>query len=109
MFNLRNSGAAPAFRSQVAGRRLLNFVLFATLIFTLCYPARPALALNSEAVQHFNLGNKAFQSGDLAQAEREYRAALKIDPALVAARQNLAITLAQRGDLDGAAEEFRNV
>ena len=93
----------------VGGWHQTHNVVFAILFFMVVLPARPSAGPSSEAVQHFNLGNKAFQSGDLVQAEREYRAALKIDPTMVDARQNLAIALAQKGDLGGAAEEFRNV
>ncbi|HEV2245840.1 MAG TPA: tetratricopeptide repeat protein, partial [Terriglobia bacterium] len=73
------------------------------------FTPRFALGSDPEAVQHFNLGNKAFQSGELAQAEREYRVALRIDPAMIDARQNLAITLAQEDHLGAAAEELRRV
>src|SRR5574340_1115468 len=109
MLDQQNSRPTLALIGRVGGWRQSYLLEFSALIFVLVYPLGFGLGSSSEAVQHFSLGNKAYQSGDLNQAEREYRTALRIAPTMVDARQNLAITLAQKGDLDGAAEEFRNV
>jgi hypothetical protein len=82
MFDLSKSAAKPGSIGRVGGWRQCNLVVFATVILAVLFLARSALGSSAEAVLYFNVGNKAFQSGDLTQAEREYRPALKIDPSL---------------------------
>ncbi len=47
---------------------------------------------------HLGLGNLAAARGDLAEAERRYRAALAVDPRLADALNNLAWVYLQRGE-----------
>jgi tetratricopeptide (TPR) repeat protein len=50
----------------------------------------------------FGLGNAHHATGDLAAAEAAYRQLLELDPGNAAARNNLALTLADRGCHDAA-------
>lgn len=50
------------------------------------------------AAAHLGLGNLAAARGDLAEAERRYRAALAADPQMADALNNLAWVYLQRGD-----------
>lgn len=50
--------------------------------------------------------NLSYARGDLDTAQRSYAAALERDPANVAARNNLAETLARRGCVDDARQEI---
>ena len=47
--------------------------------------------------------------GILHLAEREFRAALKLQPGLLEARENLGITLGRLGELEAAVAELRKV
>ena len=58
---------------------------------------------------HNNLGLVLESEGKLAEAEREFRAALAVDPRDVNARSNLAGVLRKRGNLDEAASLYRAV
>ena len=55
------------------------------------------------AEAHYDTGIKALEGGDLNGAEQQFRATLKLRPDFFEARQNLAITLAQKGNLREAA------
>lgn len=46
-----------------------------------------------------NLGNMAFEKGDLDEAERRYRKALELDPLSSVAHNNLAAVMKRRGDI----------
>jgi TPR repeat protein len=52
-------------------------------------------------------GRSAMTGGDLAVAARSYREALRLQPELVEAREELGLVLYMMGDLDGAVEELR--
>jgi len=54
----------------------------------------------------FGIANTEFELGRLDTAEATYRELLRRDPALTVARNNLALVLAHRGQLDAAAEEI---
>jgi Flp pilus assembly protein TadD len=60
-----------------------------------------------QAKAHNNLGAHFEQQGKLAQAEREYKTALDIDPEMFVARYNLGKVYGQRGRLEEAAAEFQ--
>lgn len=53
------------------------------------------------------LGSAYFRSGALADAEREYRAALEVNPKLGEAHNNLAVVYLLTGRLDQAQDELR--
>jgi len=66
-----------------------------------------ALALNPAAAWVLNnLCDLERQAGRLQASEERCRAAIAIDPRLAAAHNNLALTLAASGDVEGAREEF---
>lgn len=58
------------------------------------------------ALVHFALGNSQYGSGESGAALKSYRDALSLDPDLLAARNNLAHVLAERGCLDQALKEI---
>lgn len=64
-----------------------------------------AIAERPEA--HLNLGNHRIESGDLAAAEVEFRTALRLDPASVAARVNLVDLYRQLGREEAAEQLLR--
>lgn len=51
------------------------------------------------------LGSAYFRSGALADAEREYRAAIAVDPKMGEAHNNLAVVMFLTGRLEGAERE----
>ena len=53
------------------------------------------------------LGSAHFRSGQLADAEREYRAALEVQPRLGEARNNLAVALLLTGRAAEASEQIK--
>jgi len=61
------------------------------------------------AMDHFLLGSSYQQQGDIANAEREYHAALTDDPQFIDAHNNLGLIAAQRGEADSAERHFRQV
>lgn len=60
-----------------------------------------------EARAQLDRGHALRTAGRLAEAESAYREALRLDPALDAAHNNLGILLALKGQPDQAADEFR--
>lgn len=68
---------------------------------------RTALGLwPQDAVALFGLGNVQFARGEFEAAEASYRDLLRVDPGMVAARNNLALTLAEQQKFDTAVEEI---
>ena len=63
-----------------------------------------ALALRPRGETHFNAGNVCAKLGRAAEAERHYRNALRLDPALTAAALNFGALLANQGRLPEARE-----
>ena len=59
------------------------------------------------AREHLALGRAAMARGDLATAAASFREALRLQPDLADARENLGLALYEMGDLDGAGEELR--
>ncbi len=59
-----------------------------------------------DALVHFAVGNALYGTDDADGAMQSYREALSLDPDLVAARNNLAHVLAERGCLDQALKEI---
>tara|TARA_B110000879_G_scaffold64355_1_gene90547 strand:+ start:887 stop:2254 length:1368 start_codon:yes stop_codon:yes gene_type:complete len=57
---------------------------------------------NSSAAVMFNIGNIAFELGDLELAMTHYSSAIKIFPTFLRAQQNLAFVHAREGDYDEA-------
>ena len=53
------------------------------------------------------LGSAYFRSNAMADAEREYREAIRVDPKLGEAHNNLAVTLMLTGRLDEAGQEIK--
>src|SRR3989441_4055881 len=75
-------------------------------------PARAAAssdpkARETRARELLVLGRTAMASGDLVAATRSFREALRLQPNLVEARENLGLALYEMGDLDGTVEELR--
>lgn len=64
-------------------------------------------ALSDQPGAHLNLGVVYANLGRLAEAEREYQAALSIDPHFVPARINLAMLYDQKQDRGSAEKQFR--
>jgi Flp pilus assembly protein TadD len=58
---------------------------------------------------HHALGVLADREGNGAEAEKEYRAALRVDPGFPAARANLARRLFARGQYENAREQFQRL
>ena len=58
---------------------------------------------------HYNLAIVLASTGQTADAEREYRAALRLWPRSIQARHNLALLLAQQGQLAEAAAELETL
>ena len=58
---------------------------------------------------HYNLAIVLASTGQTADAEREYRAALRLWPRSIQARHNLALLLAQQGRLAEAAAELETL
>jgi Tfp pilus assembly protein PilF len=56
---------------------------------------------------HFHRGVAAQLLGQLEAAERDYRQALALAPAMMAAHENLGQVLARRGELAAAAASYR--
>lgn len=56
------------------------------------------------ALDPYNRGVAAMADGDLAEAERQFRLALRTVPDLVDARYNLALVLSRRGQAEAAAD-----
>jgi tetratricopeptide (TPR) repeat protein len=56
------------------------------------------------ALGPYNRGVVALDAGDLAEAERQFRLALRTAPDLADARYNLALALLERGQTDAAAD-----
>ncbi len=61
------------------------------------------------AAPHHALGLLADEQGRGAEAERHYRAALKVDPGFAPARANLARRLFARGQYEDAREQFERL
>lgn len=57
---------------------------------------------SSSAAIMFNMGNIAFETGDLELAKKQYLAAIKAFPTFLRAQQNLAFVYAREGDYDKA-------
>jgi len=70
---------------------------------------RKSLAGLDDATTHYNLGLLMSMTGRLADAEREYRRALALDPAHAGARGNLGPLLVRMGRTREAAEELRRL
>lgn len=60
-----------------------------------------SLAKSSAAVM-FNIGNIAFETGDLDLAKEQYTSAVKVFPTFLRAQQNLAFVHAREGDYEKA-------
>ncbi len=65
--------------------------------------------LHDECEVHTAAGLKAYDAQDLAGAETELRAALRMDPTSLEARNYLGVVLYGRGDFTGAADCWRIV
>lgn len=68
-----------------------------------------AALLDSEARLSTDKGLAALDRHDLAEAEAEFRAALRFDPAMIAPRNHLAVALYGRGQFGEAASLWRGV
>jgi Tfp pilus assembly protein PilF len=69
-----------------------------------------ARALNPDVpAPHHALGLLAEHEGDGAQAERDYRAALKVDPGFAPSRANLARRLFARAQWENAREQYERL
>jgi tetratricopeptide (TPR) repeat protein len=66
----------------------------------------PTASANS-AVAHIRLGQQQYRAGRLDAAEKEYRAALAVDPDNASAHRELAEIYRRRGKLDDAAHELQ--
>jgi TPR repeat protein len=64
-------------------------------------------ARDAAARQLLEQGRAAMAGGDMSTTARSLREALRLQPDLVAARENLGLALYEMGDLDGSVEELR--
>jgi len=55
---------------------------------------------------HWTRGMRAFGKGRFAEAAKEFRVAIALDPTIPIPRTDLGSALARLGDLEGAAQEF---
>jgi tetratricopeptide (TPR) repeat protein len=58
---------------------------------------------------HFRAGQEAMQAGDFERASKEFRAVLRLSPALVEARANLGLAAYMLGEYDSAVTELTKV
>jgi tetratricopeptide (TPR) repeat protein len=70
-------------------------------LFTAAVRSMPA-----SEIAHNNLGTALYGAGRFAEAEREYKQALRLRPGAVAPLANLALVRERRGDLGGARAAF---
>jgi tetratricopeptide (TPR) repeat protein len=78
----------------------------ATGIAFLCMIAAYSYAQQTEtAEEHYNLGVRFYEMGDLNGAIAEYQAALRLNPKYVSAHANLCNALYAKDDLNGAIAE----
>jgi len=61
------------------------------------------------ALEPYNQGVSALARGNLDEAERQFRLALRVDPGLPDARYNLALVLLKRGQAEAAEELLRRL
>jgi tetratricopeptide (TPR) repeat protein len=71
--------------------------------------ARRAVLLHGGPDALETLGWALFETGKLDESVAALNGALKVDPESVGARYRLGLSLARKGDLDGAREAFRKV
>jgi tetratricopeptide (TPR) repeat protein len=64
-------------------------------------------APSNGAVAHIRLGRQEFRAGRLDAAEKEFRAALAVDPTNASGHRELAEIYRRRGKLDDAAQELQ--
>jgi len=73
-------------------------------------PATPPASGSQREVrarEHLAIGRAAMARGDAATAAASFREAIRLQPDLADARENLGLALYEMGDLDGAVEELR--
>ena len=63
-------------------------------------------AVGESKIAHNNLGNAMFKRGELGEAIKHYRQALRINPAYAQAHNDLGVALLREGKLTGATEHF---
>jgi tetratricopeptide (TPR) repeat protein len=80
--------------------------LFGVMIWRSLQRARRQQSPSHKALVRHHVGMQRFQSGDYANAEVEFLAALELDPDLTAARGNRGIALFYLGRLDEARVEL---
>lgn len=66
-------------------------------------------AVNTECTIHYNLGNAFFMQKKYEKAVKSYERALKLNPSLTTARENLAFCLIGTGEREKALEYFKTV
>lgn len=62
---------------------------------------------NDESMMHYNLGNALFMLNKYEKAIKSYESALKLNPALTDAQENLAICLIGTGEKEKSLEYFK--
>ncbi len=61
----------------------------------------------ADAITHLNKAVVLDGEGKVAEAEHEYREAIRLNPNFAEAHSNLGVLLRNKGDLDGAIAEYR--
>ncbi|MCQ8104855.1 tetratricopeptide repeat protein [Methylomonas sp. SURF-2] len=70
-----------------------------------CY--RKALALHDDAKGHFNLGTTLYGQGEHAAAMTEFREALRLDPQMADAWNDIGEIYRDQGDMEAAVRSYR--
>jgi len=79
-----------------------NFLHLAGILFVLLLLSACHFDIKT-STQYLISGNEYFQAGDYANAEKDYRIALKRDPKSVIAKNNIGVVLCEEGRYDEAA------
>src|SRR5271170_1813056 len=90
---------------RTIGLHLLVYSVFAVLSASL---AAQTGSQSSELAADLQRGQAALKANDQATATKEFRAALKIDPANVEAHANLGVMAFFHGDCTDAEQEFKS-
>jgi len=87
-------------------QRPVNLMAGSVLQLTFAADEYAVARRRATALGPYNRGVAALDGGDLAEAERQFRLALRTAPDLTDARYNLALVLLDRGQTDAAADSL---
>lgn len=87
-------------------RSAFKLALLVQLVSLLISGAYASDADQKEALEYFNEGTAALQSGKHSESEKAFQKALALDPTLMQAHLNLAVVLCQQGDYKSGLARF---